>query len=65
MLRTAEQYIKEEFDIEMPKGTINGSWFTENNLPMIVSCTCCGSTMALPSAMIDEDGHIYCSSCVG
>lgn len=65
MLRTAEQYIKEEFDIEMPKGTINSSWFTENNLPMIVSCTCCGSTMALPSAMIDEDGHIYCSSCVG
>lgn len=65
MLRTAEQYIKEEFDIEMPKGNINGSWFAENNLPMIVSCTCCGSTMALPSAMIDEDGHIYCSSCAG
>lgn len=63
MLRTAEQYIKEELDIEMPKGTINGSWFAENNLPMIVSCTYCSSTMALPSAMIDEDGTIYCSSC--
>jgi hypothetical protein len=32
-------------------------------LPMVVSCTCCGMTMALPSAMVDDDGTIYCSSC--
>lgn len=65
MMRTAEKYIKEEMGIEFPEGNINGSWFAEHGLPMIVSCTCCGSTMALPSAMIDEDGHIYCSSCAG
>ena len=65
MMRTAEKYIKEEMGIEFPKGNISGSWFAEHGLPMIVSCTCCESTMALPSAMIDEDGRIYCSSCAG
>jgi hypothetical protein len=65
MLRTAEKYILEEMGIEMPKGQINGEWFAENDLPMVVSCTCCGSTMILPSALIDEEGHCYCSSCAG
>lgn len=63
MMRTAETYLKEELNIEMPKGEINGSWFAENRLPMIVECSCCGMTMALPSAMIDEDGCIYCPNC--
>jgi hypothetical protein len=63
MMRTAETYLKEEMNIEMPQGEINGKWFAENGLPMIVECTCCGMTMALPSAMIAEDGSIYCSTC--
>ena len=64
MMRTAEIYLKEEMNIELPKGNVPGSWFKENGLPMIVSCCCCGTTMALPSAMIDDDdGSIYCSSC--
>jgi hypothetical protein len=65
MLRTAKTYIFEEMGVEMPKGNIPGSWFAENALPMIVECTCCGTTMALPSAMIDDDGTIYCPSCAG
>lgn len=63
MMRTAKTWIWEEMGIEMPKGTINGKWFAENNLPMIVECSCCGTTMALPNAMIDEEGEIYCTSC--
>jgi hypothetical protein len=63
MMRTAETYLKEEMNIEMPQGEINGQWFAENGLPMIVECTCCGMTMALPSAMIDEEGQIFCSQC--
>lgn len=63
MLRTAETWIFEEMGVEMPKGEINGAWFAENHLPMIVECSCCGMTMVLPSAMIAEDGTIYCSSC--
>ena len=65
MLRTAETYIFEEMGIKMPKGNISGSWFAENRLSMIVRCACCDTSMALPSAMIDDDGTIYCPSCVG
>lgn len=62
-MRTAERYIYEELGVEMPKGNITGAWFAEHHLPMIVKCTCCEVTMALPSARIDEDGTIYCPSC--
>lgn len=64
MMRTAEVYLKEEMSIEFPEEKVPGSWFEENGLPMIVSCCCCRTTMTLPSAMIDDDGNIYCSSCV-
>ena len=64
-MKTIEQYLKEKRGIEMPKGEINGTWFAENGLPMVVSCTCCGMTMALPSALIDDEGYIYCASCAG
>lgn len=63
MMRTAEQYLREEMGIEMPEGTVDGSWFAEHRLPMIVRCTCCDMTMALPSAVIDDDGTIFCPSC--
>ena len=63
-MRTVEQYILEEMGIEIPKGEIPGNWFEENNLPMIVQCTCCGTTMALPSAIVDDEGKIFCKSCI-
>jgi hypothetical protein len=47
-----------------PEGNISGEWFVEHNLPMIVECRCCTTTMALPNAMIDEEGYLYCTSCV-
>ena len=62
--RKASQYLAQELDIKMPEGEVSGTWFVENNLPMVVRCSDCGSTMALPSALIDEDGDIFCSSCV-
>lgn len=61
MFKSIEEYL----EIEFPKGQISGSWFAEHKLPMVVSCTCCGMTMALPSARVDEDGYIYCRSCAG
>ena len=63
MMRSAESYILEEMGIEMPKGEINSSWFDENNLPMTVKCSCCGMTMATPTAMVDDDGNCYCPFC--
>ena len=61
-MKTIRNFLAEN-DITMPEGTINGAWFAEHDLPMIVSCTCCGMTMALPSAYVDEDGYTYCSGC--
>lgn len=63
MLKTAKDWILDELGVEMPNGEINGKWFVENRLPMIVECSCCEMTMALPSALIDEDGRIFCSHC--
>lgn len=63
MMRTAETYIFEEMGVEMPRGEIPGAWFAEHALPMIVSCTNCGATMALPSAMINDDGACFCPNC--
>ena len=62
-MKTAKEWLKEEMGIELPKGIVNGSWFAENHLPMVVQCTCCGTTMALPSARISDDGTIYCENC--
>lgn len=64
-MRIAKQWLKEELNIEMPEGNINGEWFVQNQLPMIVRCTCCDSTMILPSAMINDEGEIFCPSCAG
>lgn len=63
MMKTAERYIFEEMRIEMPKGEVPDSWFAENGLPMIVECSCCGTMMTLPAAMVDDDGNCYCPSC--
>ena len=64
-MRTVEEWLKKELDIEMPEGKINASWFIEHNLPMIVECSCCGMSMALPSAYVDDNGFIYCGECKG
>lgn len=64
-MKTFGKYIKDEFGIDMPSGEINGSWFSDNGLPMVVACCCCDMTMASPSAFIDDDGNCYCSGCSG
>lgn len=65
-ITSVRNYLAQALDIEMPHGEISGDWFNENHLPMIVRCTCCDMTMALPSAWIDYDtGETYCSGCAG
>ena len=59
------KWLKENRNIEMPKGDVNAIWFYEHNLPMVVECKCCEMTMALPSAFIDDEGYTYCSDCKG
>lgn len=45
--------------------TIPESVFRSLGLPMIVSCTCCEATLALPTAYIDSDDQAYCGDCAG
>lgn len=61
-MKTFKEWLRECGE-EMPEGNINGGWFAERGLPMIVECTCCGTTMALPSARIDENDYTFCADC--
>ena len=63
MMKTFEQWVKDTYDEELHFPVIDGSWFAERGLPMIVHCSCCESTLALPSAMINEEGYTYCRGC--
>ena len=56
-------YIRQTRKIEVPEGTISGSWFAEQGILMVVRCSCCEMTMASPSAWIDDEGYTYCGSC--
>ena len=62
-MKPFDQWLKENYNIEMPKGNVDASWFAEQGLAMIVECKCCGMTMALPNAYIDDEEWIYCSDC--
>lgn len=62
-MRSFADYIKEELDLEMPKGNVPGSWFADNRIPMVVRCCCCDMTMTSPSAWIDDEGYTYCGDC--
>lgn len=64
-MTTFRNYILANYGLEMPGPQIPGTWFSDNGIPMIVSCACCGMTMSSPSAWIDSDGYCYCSSCAG
>ena len=58
------QWLKANKGIELPQGD-DASWFKEHNLPMIASCICCGMTMPVWVAYVDEDDHVYCADCAG
>ena len=58
------QYVKDR-GIEVPEGNISGEWFSKHCYPMVVRCSCCEMTMAIPSAWIDDEGYTYCSDCAG
>ena len=65
-MRTFKEWYKEVSGKEISDTTIhNGNWFAAEGLPMVVSCTCCGSTLLLPGAYLDDKDYIYCPSCAG
>lgn len=56
-------WYKDKYDEEPPKDAIPGEWFHERGLPMVVHCTYCGMTMALPQAYLNREGYTFCNSC--
>lgn len=56
-------YVRTELHTSIPEGDIPGSWFVENDIPMVVDCSCCEMTMASPSAWVDDEGYTYCADC--
>ena len=63
-MKTFKQWFEASFPNEtIPEKVIPGDWFAKHGLPMVVACTCCTTTMALPSALIDEDDQVFCSDC--
>ena len=52
-----------EPDYETAK--IKFSWCKERGLPMVVSCSCCETTMLIFNAFIDDKNYVYCPSCAG
>jgi hypothetical protein len=44
---------------------ISMATFDELGLPMIVACTACEMTMALPNAVVADNGQVFCSDCGG
>ena len=64
-IRNARQWLEEECNVEVPNGSLEGKWFIDHNLPMVVSCTCCQGTMILLNSFITDEGQIYCASCAG
>ena len=63
MMMSFKDYVYQHFNLTMPEGSIPSAWFSENHIPMVVACCCCGMTMASPSAWIDDEGYTYCGEC--
>lgn len=65
MPRTFKTWFEENHPgVNIPGGDIPASWFSDNELPMIVRCSCCDTTMIVFSAIIDDDDYVYCSNCL-
>lgn len=65
-MKSFKDWYKKVFGKEMSESARhNGNWFMEQGLPMIVSCTCCKSTLPLPGAYLDDEDYVYCPSCAG
>ena len=62
-MKTFEEWLKANGFPEMPGDIVPMDWFVENGLPMIVECSCCGMSMCIANALIDDEGNVYCSSC--
>ena len=63
-MKTFRKWIKEELGLDLTnQKTTSGSWFAEDGIPMIVTCTCCHDTFYVVSPVMDEDKKCFCREC--
>ena len=63
-MKTVHEWLKDNGCGAIPEKA-NAEWFVKHNLPMIVECSCCGMTMAMPNSFVDDKGYVYCADCGG
>ncbi len=65
-MKTGIQVIEEfarKAGFEVPQDSIPDTLFAALRLPMIVACSSCEMTMALPSATVDREYRCFCHEC--
>lgn len=63
-MKTFRDWFEKNYPNEKyPTGSVSGQWFANHGIPMIVACTCCEMTMTAPSALLDDEGQVFCSGC--
>lgn len=62
-MKRFEKWFEDNYNEKLPEGRIPYGWFVNHSLPLTARCNCCEGTMALPNAIVAEDGHLYCPSC--
>lgn len=59
------EWLKTECNEELPDDYVDGLWLLQRGLPLIVSCSGCGTIMTILSAYINKDNMCFCSACAG
>ena len=63
-MKTFRDWFEKNYPNEKyPTGRVSGRWFADHAIPMIFACTCCEMPMPAPSALIDDEGQVFCSGC--
>ena len=62
-MKTFSQWLKDDTGETLPAGNINGLWFQEHSIPMIVRCNNCDMSLCVVNAKIDDENRVYCDSC--
>ena len=65
-MKKFKDWYKEVSGKGLPRAALhNGNWYMEQGLPLVASCTSCGSTLLLPGAYLDAEHYPHCASCAG
>ena len=66
-MKTFKEWYRDVSGIEPDYETTENKllWLKETYLPMTVSCTCCGGTVTIFNAFVDDENRVCCPSCAG